>query len=60
MDFLNFSLGSEQYLVEVSVVSAFEAKAIFNASFSFIESFWGVLKVPSVNIHGVGVLRLRR
>ena len=43
----------------MNIVSAFKAKAIFNILFSFIRSFWGVLKVFSVNIYGVRVLRLR-
>ena len=55
-----FGHGDGAVVGEVGVTSTLKAKAIFDASFSFNKSFWGVLKVPSVNIHGVGVLRLRR
>ena len=41
---------------EVEVTSTLEVKAIFNALFLFNKFFWGVLKVPNINIYGVRVL----
>jgi hypothetical protein len=43
----------------VSIAFILKVKAIFNMSFLFNKSFWGVFKVPSVNIYGIRVLRLR-
>ena len=36
-----------------------KAKAIFNILFLFGGFFWGIFKVPNINIYGVGVLQLR-
>ena len=44
---------------EVKITSTLKIKAIFDALFLFNKSFWGVFKVPNVNIHGVRVLWLR-
>ena len=41
---------------EIGVTFIFKVKAIFNTLFSFNRSFWGVFKVPSINIYSVGVL----
>ena len=54
-----FGYGDGAVVKEVEVTSTLEVKAIFNVLFSFNGSFWGVLKVPNINIYGVGVLRLK-
>ena len=41
---------------KIKVTFILKAKAIFNALFLFNKFFWGILKVPSVNIYGVRVL----
>jgi hypothetical protein len=43
----------------VNIIFTLKAKAMFNTSFLFNKFFQGVLKVPSINIYGVRVLRLR-
>ena len=44
---------------KIKVTSTLKIKAIFNMLFLFNRSFWGVLKVPNINIYGIGVLQLR-
>ena len=41
---------------KIKVTFILKVKAIFNTLFLFNKFFWGVLKVPSINIYGVGVL----
>ena len=41
---------------EVKVAFILKVKAIFNALFLFNKSFWGILKVPNINIYSIGVL----
>ena len=54
-----FGHGDGAVVKEVKVTSILKVKAIFDALFLFSRSFWGVLKVPNINIYGVGVLWLR-
>ena len=41
---------------KIEITSTLKVKAIFNILFLFNKSFWGVFKVPSVNIYSIGVL----
>ena len=41
---------------KVGVTSTLKVKAIFNMSFLFNGSFWGVLKVFNINIYNIRVL----
>ena len=41
---------------KVKVTFILKVKAIFNALFLFNKPFWGVFKVPNINIYGVRVL----
>ena len=41
---------------KVKVTSILKVKAIFNVLFLFNKSFWGVLKVPNINIYSIRVL----
>ena len=45
---------------KVGITFTLKVKVIFNALFLFNRPFWGVFKVPNVNIYGVRVLWLRQ
>ena len=54
-----FGYGDGAVVKKIGVTFILKAKAIFNTSFLFNKSFWGVLKIPNINIYGIRVLRLR-
>ena len=54
-----FRCRDKAVIKKVKIISILKAKAIFDALFLFNKSFWGIFKVPSINIYGVGVFWLR-
>ena len=54
-----FGYKDKAVIKEIKVTSILKAKAIFNTLFLFNRSFWGIFKVPNINIYSIRVLKLR-